>query len=160
MISEMAMALPPSWARTTSFSEECIADGNTDAGFDLKSNDVTLLRCESYGNTANFKLWGKENVVMQECVSENPVQHGGNQKPKSSYRSLGSQRPCEEVPLHRPKSRRNGVSHRRERHIEAAGWLDDYRHRIGRQLSSGRLSFVDLNSRVFIDGAEQPFDGR
>ena len=26
--------------------------------------------------------------------------------------------------------------------------------------SSGKLSFVDLNSKVVIDGIEQPFDGR
>ena len=64
--------------------EDCIADGNTDAGFDLKSNNLTLSRCRSYGNTANFKLWGKEKVVMHECVSENPIHHGGNQRPSSS----------------------------------------------------------------------------
>jgi hypothetical protein len=139
--------------------EDCIADGNTDAGFDLKSNDVTLLRCRSYGNTANFKLWGKENVVMQECVSENPVQHGGNQTPSHLIAPWGAN-------VHVKRCR--FTDQNRDVTVYHTDANDTLKPPVGSTItvtgsgvsSSGKLSFVDLNSRVFIDGVEQPFDGR
>jgi len=70
--------------------EDCVANGNTDAGFDLKSNDVTLLRCRSLWQCANFKLWGSKNVMLQECVSENPLHHGGNQSPRHVTAAWGA----------------------------------------------------------------------
>jgi hypothetical protein len=139
--------------------EDCVADGNTDAGFDLKSNNLTLLRCRSYGNTANFKLWGKEKVVMQECVSENPIQHGGNQRPSHVSAPWGANvlvKNCRFA----------------DRNRDATVYHTDANDTVkppagstitvtGSRVSSwGKLSFVDLNSKVFIDGVEQPFDGR
>jgi Right handed beta helix region len=139
--------------------EDCIADGNTDAGFDLKSNNLTLSRCRSYGNTANFKLWGKEKVVMHECVSENPIHHGGNQKPSHLSAPWGANvlvKNCRFTDQNRDVT---------VYHTEAN---DTVKPPVGSTItvtgsgvrSSGKLSFVDLNSKVFIDGVEQPFDGR
>jgi hypothetical protein len=139
--------------------EDCVANGNTDAGFDLKSNNLTLLRCRSYGNAANFKLWGKEKVVMQECVSENPIQHGGNQSPThltAPWGANGLVKNC------RFTDRNRDVT---VYHTDAN---DTVKPPVGSTItvtgsgvsSSGKLSFVDLNSKVFIDGVEQPLDGR
>jgi hypothetical protein len=139
--------------------EDCVASGNTDAGFDLKSNNVTLLRCRSYGNAANFKLWGKEKVVMQECVSDNPIQHGGNQRPSHLTAPWGANvlvKNCRFT----------------DRNRDATVYHTDANHTVKPPVgstitvtgsgvsSSGKLSFVDLGSKVFIDGVEQPFDGR
>ena len=139
--------------------EDCVADGNTDAGFDLKSNNVTLLRCRSYGNTANFKLWGKEEVVMQECVSETPVQHGGNQRPSHLIAPWGANVLVKNCSF---------TDRNREVTVFHTDANDTVKPPVGSTIavtgsgvsSSGKLSFVDINSKVFIDGIEQPFDGR
>jgi hypothetical protein len=139
--------------------EDCVANGNTDAGFDLKSNNLTLLRCTSYGNAANFKLWGKEQVVMQECVSENPIQHGGNQSPMHLTAPWGANVLVKNC---RFTDRNRDVT---VYHTDAN---DTVKPPVGSTItvtgsgvsSSGKLSFVDLNSKVFIDGVEQPLDGR
>jgi len=138
--------------------EECVAYGNTDAGFDLKSSKVTLLRCRSYGNAANFKLWGNE-VVMQECVSENPIRRGGNQAPVHLTAPWGANvlvRRCRFTDRNRDAT---------VFHTDANGTV---KPPVGSTItvtgsgvsSSGKLSFVDLNSKVLIDGMERPFDGR
>jgi hypothetical protein len=139
--------------------EDCVANGNTDAGFDLKSNNLTLLRCRSYGNTANFKLWGKEKVVMQECVSEDPIQHGGNQSPMHLTAPWGANVLVKNC---RFTDRNRDVT---VYHTDAN---DTVKPPVGSTItvtgsgvsSSGKLSFVDRNSKVFIDGVEQPLDGR
>jgi hypothetical protein len=139
--------------------EDCVANGNTDAGFDLKSNNLTLLRCTSYGNAANFKLWGKEQVVMQECVSENPIQHGGSQSPAHLTAPWGANVLVKDC---RFTDRNRDVT---VYHTDAN---DTVKPPVGSTItvtgsgvsSSGKLSFVDLNSKVFIDGVEQPLDGR
>lgn len=139
--------------------EDCVASGNTDAGFDLKSNNLTLLRCRSYGNTANFKLWGREKVVMQECVSENPVQHGGNQSPRHLTAPWGANVLVKNCRF--ADRNRDAIVY----HTDAN---DTVQPPVGSAItvtgsgvrSSGKLSFVDLGSKVSIDGIEQPFDGR
>jgi len=139
--------------------EDCVADGNTDAGFDLKSNNLTLLRCRSYGNTANFKLWGKEKVVMQECVSENPIHHGGNQRPSHLSALWGANvlvKNCRFADRNRDAT----VYHTDANDTVKPPAGSTITVTGSRVSSSGRLSFVDLNSKVFIDGVEQPFDGR
>ena len=139
--------------------EDCIANGNTDAGFDLKSNNVTLLRCRSYGNAANFKLWGSKNVVLQECVSENPLHHGGNQSPRHVTAVWGANvlvNNCRFTDQNRSAT---------VYHTDAN---DTVKPPIGSAItvtsssvrSPGKLSFVDLNSKVSIDGVERPYDGR
>jgi hypothetical protein len=139
--------------------EDCVASGNTDAGFDLKSNNLTLLRCRSDRNTANFKLWGKRKVVMQECVSEDPIQHGGNQMPVHLTAPWGANVLVKNC---RFTDRNRDVT---VYHTDAN---DAVKPPVGSTItvtgsrisSTGKLSFVDLNSKVLIDGVEQPFDGR
>jgi hypothetical protein len=139
--------------------EDCIANGNTDAGFDLKSNDVTLLRCRSYGNAANFKLWGSKNVVLQDCVSENPLHHGGNQSPRHVTAAWGANVLVQNCRF---------TDQNRDATVYHTDANDTAKPPIGPTIavtgssvrSSGKLSFVDLNSKVFIDGVEQPYDGR
>ena len=55
--------------------EDTVASGNTDAGYDLKSSDTTLLRARADDNMRNFRVWGES--VLTECVSENPHKRGG-----------------------------------------------------------------------------------
>lgn len=139
--------------------EDCVASGNTDAGFDVKSNRVTLLRCKSYGNTANFKLWGKEKAVMRECISENPLRHGGAQGAKHLTAPWGANILVQDCRF-------------TDRNPQAIVYHTDANHEVDPPLGStitvtnsrvnsrGKLSFVDLNSRVLINGVERPFDGR
>jgi Ca2+-binding RTX toxin-like protein len=55
------------------------ASGNTDAGYDIKADNVTFLRANATGNTKDFKLWGT-NVTMTDSVSTNPKYFGGTGK--------------------------------------------------------------------------------
>lgn len=54
--------------------EDCEASGMTDGGFDLKSENVVLLRCKSSGNKKNYRLWG--SGVLTDCESNDPVKQG------------------------------------------------------------------------------------
>jgi hypothetical protein len=139
--------------------EDCVAEGSTDAGFDLKSNRVTLVRCKSSGNTANFKLWGKEQVVVQDCVSESPVFRGGRQGPRHVTAQWGA-----DILV---KNSRFADQNPKAIvfHTEAN---DRVKPPVGCTItvtgstvqSQGRMSFVDLDSKVRIDGQERPSDGR
>lgn len=139
--------------------EDCVANGNTDAGFDLKSDRVTLLRCKSYGNTANFKLWGKQKVIMRECVSENPLQRGGVQEARHLTAPWGAGILVEQCRF-TDQNPRSVVFH-----TEAN---DDVNPPVGSTIivtnskvnGRGKLSFVDINSKVLINGVERRFDGR
>jgi hypothetical protein len=139
--------------------EDCIGSGNTDAGFDLKSNDITLRRCRSYGNTANFKLWGRHGVVLEDCMSEQPVYHGGAQAPKHVTAVWGADvlvRNCQFV-----DQNRDAIVY----HTDANEKANPPTGAAITALNSntrtfGKLSFVDLNSKVSIDGVDRPFDGR
>lgn len=139
--------------------EDCVASGNTDAGFDLKSNNVTLLRCRSYDNTANFKLWGHQSVVMQECLSESPSRRGGNQGPKHVTACWGADvlvtscRFMDDNP--------DAIVFHTEANDRAKPPTGSrITARDSSVISSGRLSFVDINSKVSVDGIERPFDRR
>jgi hypothetical protein len=139
--------------------EDCVASGNSDAGFDVKSSRVTLLRCKSYGNTANYKLWGKKKAVIRECISENPVRRGGAQPPRHVTAPWGANILVENGRFTDQNPRAVVF------HTDANGEVDPP---LGSTItvthstvnSRGKLSFVDLNSRVVIDGVERPFDGR
>jgi hypothetical protein len=139
--------------------EDCIASGSTDAGFDLKSNNVILLRCKSYGNTANFKLWGKQNILMQECVSEDPLYRGGTQGPRHITAPWGANILVKNCRF--TDQNRDAIVY----HTDAN---DKVKPPAGSAITvtnstvstSGKLSFVDLNSRISIDGLERPFDRR
>jgi serralysin len=56
---------------------DTVATGNTDAGYDVKGNNVTMLRASASANTKNFRLWGAESVTVTDSVSTNPLYYGG-----------------------------------------------------------------------------------
>jgi hypothetical protein len=56
--------------------EDTVASGNTDAGYDLKSNDTVLERASAEDNKHNFKFWGN-GVVVSNCVGRAPHLRGG-----------------------------------------------------------------------------------
>jgi Ca2+-binding RTX toxin-like protein len=56
--------------------QDTVASGNTDAGYDIKADNVTLIRATGSGNTKNFRLWGQA-VTMMDSVSANPQSYGG-----------------------------------------------------------------------------------
>lgn len=60
---------------------DTVATGNTDSGYDIKGNNVTMLRASASGNNKNFRLWGAEAVTMTDSVSSNPHHFGGIGKP-------------------------------------------------------------------------------
>jgi Ca2+-binding RTX toxin-like protein len=56
---------------------DTVATGNTDAGYDIKGNNVSLIRAQASGNTKGFRLWGAESVTMTDSVSRDPQYFGG-----------------------------------------------------------------------------------
>jgi Ca2+-binding RTX toxin-like protein len=65
------------------------ASGNTDAGYDIKSNNVSFLRANATGNNKNFRLWGT-NVTMTDSVSSNPKHFGGTGKTSHLFLAPGA----------------------------------------------------------------------
>lgn len=48
----------------------CLAAGNTDGGWDVKSTRATLVGCASIGNKRNFRFWASElPVTLENCLS-------------------------------------------------------------------------------------------
>jgi serralysin len=60
---------------------DTVATGNTDSGYDIKGNNVTMLRASASDNNKNFRLWGADSVTMTDSVSTNPHYYGGIGKP-------------------------------------------------------------------------------
>lgn len=56
--------------------ENTVATGNTDAGYDLKSNDVELIGAVAEDNKQNFKMWGRE-IFIKDCIGRKPHRRGG-----------------------------------------------------------------------------------
>ncbi|MBA4096293.1 MAG: hypothetical protein C0484_05910 [Rhodospirillum sp.] len=69
---------------------DTVATGNTDAGYDIKGNNVTMLRASASGNNKNFRLWGAESVTMTDSVSTNPYHFGGIGKPSHFQAASGA----------------------------------------------------------------------
>ena len=57
--------------------EDTVASGNTDAGYDLKSSNTTLLRAVSDGNNRNYRFWS-QSITLEDSVSIDPTHSGGN----------------------------------------------------------------------------------
>jgi len=55
---------------------DTVARGNSDGGYDLKSENTTLLRTLSEENGRNYRLWG--SATLMEAVGKNPVYRGGS----------------------------------------------------------------------------------
>jgi len=54
---------------------DTLAAGNSDAGYDLKSDGVTLIRPHARGNMRNYRFWGRATAFG--CHSATPTRHGG-----------------------------------------------------------------------------------
>jgi hypothetical protein len=52
------------------------ASGNTDAGYDIKAKNVSMINAEATDNKRNFRLWGI-NVVLEDCHGTDPRLRGG-----------------------------------------------------------------------------------
>jgi hypothetical protein len=52
------------------------ASGNTDAGYDIKAKNVTMIDAEATDNKRNFRLWGT-GVVLEDCHGTDPRLRGG-----------------------------------------------------------------------------------
>lgn len=56
--------------------EDTVASGNTDAGYDLKSSNTTLLRTVSEGNDHNYRFWS-DSIALTDGISRDPTHAGG-----------------------------------------------------------------------------------
>ncbi|HEY1382268.1 MAG TPA: cadherin domain-containing protein, partial [Dongiaceae bacterium] len=56
--------------------QDTVASGNTDAGYDLKSSNTTLVNAISQGNNRNYRLWS-DSISLHNCQSLNPTKSGG-----------------------------------------------------------------------------------
>lgn len=57
--------------------EDTVASGNTDAGYDLKSSNTTLVRAISEGNNRNYRFWST-SITLEDSSSIDPTYSGGN----------------------------------------------------------------------------------
>jgi Ca2+-binding RTX toxin-like protein len=55
---------------------DTVARGNSDGGYDLKSEATTLLRAVSEENARNYRLWGSATLI--DSIGRNPVWRGGS----------------------------------------------------------------------------------
>ncbi len=69
--------------------QDTVASGNTDAGYDLKSRNTTLIRATAIGNDQNFRLWGNP-MTMVDSVSTDPKHYGGTGKLAHLWTANGS----------------------------------------------------------------------
>lgn len=65
---------------------DTFASGNTDAGYDIKADNVQMIRARASGNTKNFRFWG-EGVTVTDSVSTDPRYFGGIGKPSHFHAS-------------------------------------------------------------------------
>jgi serralysin len=57
--------------------ENTVSSGNTDAGYDLKSSNTTLVGAVSEGNGRNYRFWST-SITLEDSISRNPTYYGGN----------------------------------------------------------------------------------
>jgi hypothetical protein len=58
------------------YREDCTSSGNTDAGYDDKGTNVTLVNCTASGNKVNYKFWGPSTTNVN-CQAVSPKSRGG-----------------------------------------------------------------------------------
>jgi Ca2+-binding RTX toxin-like protein len=56
--------------------QDCVARGNADGGFDLKSSDTVLINPIADENAHNYRLWGT-NVTLINPTGTDPEKYGG-----------------------------------------------------------------------------------
>ena len=98
---------------------DTVATGNTDSGYDIKGNNVTMLRASASGNTKNFRLWGAEAVTLTDSVSSNPHYFGGIGKPSHFQARERRQRHARQFPLFRQLDRQGVRPVERQQHSPA-----------------------------------------
>jgi hypothetical protein len=57
--------------------EDTVSSGNTDAGYDLKSQATTLVNTTSSDNKRNYRLWA-DDVQLRDCRGVDPHKRGGS----------------------------------------------------------------------------------
>src|SRR5262249_53464977 len=63
--------------------------GNTDGGYDIKSNNVTMVNAAAEGNKRNFRFWG-HNVTVIDSTSTDPHMQGGTGSQDHIYLAGGA----------------------------------------------------------------------
>lgn len=56
--------------------KDTVSSGNTDAGYDLKSSNTTLINTVAIGNDENYRLWS-DSITITNGVSLDPNHSGG-----------------------------------------------------------------------------------
>jgi len=56
--------------------KDTVSAGNTDAGYDLKSSNTTLINTVAIGNDENYRLWS-DSITVTNGVSLDPTHNGG-----------------------------------------------------------------------------------
>nr|MDA3960522.1 hypothetical protein [Planctomycetota bacterium] len=58
---------------------DCLAENNTDGGWDDKSTNPLLIGCSSKGNKRNYRFWSKDNrATLIDCRAEAALKTGGS----------------------------------------------------------------------------------
>ncbi|MDA3798071.1 MAG: hypothetical protein PF692_03215 [Kiritimatiellae bacterium] len=56
----------------------CFASGNTDGGWDDKSDNPVLENCIAIANKRNFRFWSDKSPTMTNCISAYAIKYGGS----------------------------------------------------------------------------------
>lgn len=56
----------------------CFASGNTDGGWDDKSDNPVLENCISIANKRNYRFWSDKSPVLNNCLSAYAHKYGGS----------------------------------------------------------------------------------
>ena len=70
--------------------ENTVASGNTDAGYDLKSSNTTLVNTVADGNNRNYRFWST-SITMEGGSSLNPTYYGGNTDTAHVWLGVGAE---------------------------------------------------------------------
>lgn len=68
--------------------EDSSAAGNTDAGFDIKSQSATLTRVTATDNKRNYRFWG--GITVSGCTGADPRKRGGSGTQDQVHATMGA----------------------------------------------------------------------
>src|SRR5262249_10945071 len=69
--------------------ENTIASGNSDAGYDLKSSNTTLMNAVSDSNNRNYRFWST-SITLEKSTSLNPTYYAGSSDTIHVWLGLGA----------------------------------------------------------------------
>lgn len=69
---------------------DTVAKGSTDGGYDLKSDNTTLIRAIADDNNRNFRFWG-QNINLIDSVGLDPHNRGGSGGQAQVYLAAGAE---------------------------------------------------------------------